>query len=64
MAKVPVVRDADLADMRAAYQSRLNTLTNITNANNPSSAEVVSAVKFMAGTLILILKIMAKLLTR
>jgi len=44
------------------YQSTLNTLGNIESAVNPTNAQLIAAVKFLANTLGLLLKLLARMI--
>jgi hypothetical protein len=48
--------------IKAEYVATLATLADIENAISPTNAQVIAAVKFMAKTLRLILKLQAKMI--
>lgn len=51
----------DKAQIKAEYQATLNTLSQIENTATPTNTQIIAAVKFMAKTLKLILKLLTKL---
>lgn len=58
-----VAVDADKSQIRAEYQQTIDQLTTIENTVNPTNAQVIAAVKYLAKTLRLLLKIIARLVT-
>lgn len=52
--------DSDRAQVRDEYQNAITTLMQIENAASPTNAQVVAAVKFLAKTLRLLLKFLAR----
>lgn len=59
---IPTNNDIDLDQYRTQYLSTLDTLSQIENATTPTNAQVVAAVKFLAKTLRLLLKLLARVL--
>lgn len=51
----------DRDKLRVEYLSTLNTLSQIENATSPTNAQVIAAVKFLAKTLRLLLRLLARL---
>jgi hypothetical protein len=51
---------ADVQQIRDEYTATINQLQNIENATNPTNAQVIAAVKFLAKTLRLLLKLLAR----
>jgi hypothetical protein len=54
---------ADRQQLKDEYLATIAQLQNIENAVNPTNAQVIAAVKFLAKTLRLMLKLLAKLFT-
>ena len=46
--------------IKAEYKSAIDTLTQIENATSPTNAQVIAAMKFMAKTLRLLLRLLAR----
>ena len=55
--------DIDRAQLKAEYQATIDQLQNIENAQSPTNAQVITAVKYLARTIRLMLKLLARLLT-
>lgn len=55
---------ADKVQVRQEYQSTIDQLQNIENATNPTNTQVVAAVKFLARTIRLMLRLLAKIYMR
>jgi hypothetical protein len=54
---------ADRQQLKDEYQNTITQLQSIENAVSPTNAQVVAAVKFLAKTLRLLIKLLARLLT-
>ncbi len=54
---------ADRQQLKDEYQNTITQLQSIENAVSPTNAQVIAAVKFLAKTLRLLLKLLARLLT-
>ena len=52
----------DKAQIKAEYLATLATLSNIETAASPTNAQVIAAVKFLAKTLRLLLKLLARMI--
>ena len=52
----------DRAQIKAEYHAALATLTDIENAVSPTNAQVIAAMKFIAKTLRLLLKLIARMI--
>jgi hypothetical protein len=46
--------------LRNEFTSTISTLTDIENATSPTNAQVIAAIKFLAKTLRLLLKVLAR----
>ena len=53
----------DRQQLKAEYQATIDQLQNIENAQSPTNAQVVAAVKYLAKTIRLMLKLLARLIT-
>jgi hypothetical protein len=53
--------EIDKASLKAEYQATITQLQNIEAATNPTNAQVIAAVKFLAKTLRLLLKLLARM---
>jgi len=53
-------KQTDRQQLRTEYQNAVTQLQDIENATNPTNAQVIAAVKFLARTLRLILKLFAR----
>ena len=53
----------DRQQLKAEYQSTIDQLQNIESAQSPTNAQVVAAVKYLAKTIRLMLKLLARLIT-
>jgi hypothetical protein len=54
--------EADRQQLKAEYQATITQLQSIENATSPTNAQVIAAVKFLAKTIRLLLKLLARLL--
>jgi len=54
---------ADRQQIKAEYQTTITQLQSIENAVSPTNAQVIAAVKYLAKTIRLMLKLLARLLT-
>lgn len=52
----------DRAQLKAEYQATVDQLQAIENATSPTNAQVIAAVKFIAKTLRLLLKLLARMI--
>lgn len=50
----------DRQQLKAEYQNTIDTLIQIENATSPTNAQVIAGVKFIAKTLRLLLKLLAR----
>jgi hypothetical protein len=57
---VVIFSDPDRSQLKTEYQNTIDTLVNIENAVNPTNAQVIAGVKFLAKTLRLLLKLLAR----
>jgi len=53
---------ADRQQLKEEYQSTIATLQTIESTTSPTNAQVIAAVKFLAKTLRLLLKLLARLI--
>ena len=60
MTKVTIAQDIDKQALKDEYQDAIDTLTTIRDATNPTNAQVVQAVQYLAKVLILLLKFFAR----
>jgi hypothetical protein len=51
---------SDESQLKSEYQATIAQLQTIENATNPTNAQVIAAVKFLAKTLRLLLKLLAR----
>jgi hypothetical protein len=56
------ISDPDKGKLKKEYLATLTQLQNIEDAASPNNAQVITAVKFMAKTLGLILKLLARMI--
>jgi hypothetical protein len=54
------LEDMDKSRLKTEYQNTLVQLQQIDDATNPTNAQVIAAVKFLANTLRLVLKLFAR----
>lgn len=55
--------NTNLQQFKTEYQSTIDQLQQIENTTSPTNAQVIAAVKFLAKTIRLMLKLLARLLT-
>jgi hypothetical protein len=53
---------ADKTQIKSEFQATIQTLTDIENAVSPTNAQVIAAVRFLAKTLRLLLKLLARMI--
>lgn len=53
---------ANREQFKAEYQATIDQLTTIENTTNPTNAQVIAAVKYLAKTLRLLLKLLARII--
>jgi hypothetical protein len=51
---------ADISQLKSEYQTTITQLQSIESAVNPTNAQVIAAVKFLAKTLRLLLKLLTR----
>ena len=59
---VVLVTDQDKSQLKAEFQETITQLLSIENAVSPTNAQVIAAVKFLAKTLRLLLKLLARMI--